>query len=128
MTVLGFDYGSRRIGVALGASGLARPLGMVDASGWREPVREFVTRHTPERLVVGLPRGLDGQETVQTAKARDFARQLEDFTKLPVDLIDEAGTSGVAEDRLRASGKRYDKGAIDAEAAAIIVQDYLDQA
>lgn len=127
MTVLGFDYGARRIGVALGSGGLARPLGVIDAADWQMAVKEMVAGHTPERLVVGLPRGLDGQETSQTAKAREFARQLGEMCGLRVELIDEAGTSGVAEDRLKASGNRYSKGAIDAEAAAIIVQDYLDQ-
>ena len=127
MTVLGFDYGSRRIGVALGSQGTARPLGVIEAAGWETAVRELIAKHEPKRLVVGLPRGLDGQETAQTAKAREFAAALEKFTKLPADLIDEAGTSGVAEDRLKLTKKHYDKGAIDAEAAAIIVQDYLDQ-
>jgi putative Holliday junction resolvase len=127
MTVLGFDYGSRRIGVALGSDQVVRALGVIEATSWQTSIRELVAKHEPDQLVVGLPRGLDGQETAQTGKARAFAAELAEFTKLHVDLIDEAGTSGVAEDRLRAGSKHYDKGAIDAEAAAIIVQDYLDQ-
>lgn len=128
MTVLGFDYGTRRIGVALGTDGLARPLGVIEAAHWQTAVKEMVVSHRPDKLVVGLPRGLDSQETAQTKKAREFAAELQEVCGLPVELIDEAGTSAVAEDRLKAAGKRFDKGAIDAEAAAIIVQDYLDQA
>ena len=127
MTVLGFDFGSRRIGVALGAGQAVRPLGVISGSDWQTPVRELVAKHAPEKLVVGLPRGLDGQETAQTKSAQAFAAELADLTGLQVEMIDEAGTSGVAEDRLKAAGRRFDKAAIDAEAAAIIVQDYLDQ-
>lgn len=80
-----------------------------------------------EAIVVGLPRGLDGQDTPQTLAVRRFCDDLL-WRRLHIDPVyqDEAGTSGAAEDRLKASGKTYAKGAIDAEAAAIILQDYLD--
>ena len=78
-------------------------------------------------IVVGLPRGLDGQDTLQTTVVRRFCDDVL-WRRLHIEPIfqDEAGTSGVAQDRLRQSGKAYDKAAIDAEAAAIILQDYLD--
>lgn len=78
-------------------------------------------------VVVGLPRGLDGQDTTQTLAVRRFSDDLL-WRRLHIEPVfqDEAGTSSVAEDRLKASGKTYAKGAIDAEAAAIILQDYLD--
>ena len=80
-----------------------------------------------EAVVVGLPRGLDGHETPQTLAVRRFCDDIL-WRKLKIEPIfqDEAGTSSVAEDRLKASGKPYPKGAIDAEAATIILQDYLD--
>lgn len=80
-----------------------------------------------EEVVVGLPRSLGGNETPQTLAVRRFTDDVLGGL-LPKDPVfqDEAGTSGVAEEHLKASGKPYEKGDIDAEAAAIILQDYLD--
>jgi putative Holliday junction resolvase len=77
-------------------------------------------------IVVGLPRGLDGQETPQTLVVRRFVDDVLEKLAPRVELQDEAATSAVAEERLRQSGKRYRREQIDAEAAAIILQDWLD--
>ena len=79
-----------------------------------------------ETLVIGLPRSLDGRETSQSLAVRRYAD--DELSKLGLEIVfqDEAGTSSVAEDRLIESGKKYKAEDIDAEAAAIILQDYLN--
>lgn len=127
--LLGIDYGHVRIGLALGDSEtkLARPIsGLVKSDDPTAALREVVDRESVDELVVGLPRGLDGQETIQTEAVRLFASKLRSLGR-PVHLTDEAATSSVAEERLKASGRSYSKDTIDSEAAALILQDFLDQ-
>lgn len=123
---LGVDYGAKRIGLAIADSEtkIARPLATVSAA----ELPTIIKQHGPfEQVVVGLPRSLDGQETPQTLAVRRFSDDLL-WRQLHLEPLfqDEAGTSGVAEDRLIESGKSYSKADIDAEAASIILQDYLD--
>ncbi len=132
--VLAFDFGTQRIGVAVGATMLrnARPLTTiaVAANAPRfEAIGRLIAEWAPARLVVGLPRNLDGSEHEMTARCRRFAQQLNGRFKLPVAFADERLSSVQAEARLRASGRdlRRDKAAIDAEAAAVILQSYFDQ-
>jgi len=75
--------------------------------------------------VVGLPRGMQGQHTAQTAEAEAFAKSLRAQSGLPVHMQDEAVTSKQAEDELKGRGKPYGKGDIDALAATYILQDWL---
>ncbi len=123
---LGIDYGAKRVGLATADSSvkIASPLRTVAP---HELVAAIENEGPFEAVVVGLPRGLDGQDTPQTLAVHRFSDDIL-WRRLHIDPIyqDEAGTSGVAEDRLKASGKSYGKEAIDAEAAAIILQDYLD--
>lgn len=126
--ILAFDVGNVRIGVAR-ASTLVRlpePVQTItnDDTVW-ETAMELCRTHGAVALVVGLPRGLQGQETAQTTIARQFAARLEEVTRLPVTLQDEAVTSQKAEAELRARGKPYQKGDIDALAATFILEDYL---
>ena len=132
--VLAFDFGTQRIGVAVGATMLrnARPLTTiaVAANAQRfEAIGKLIAEWQPARLVVGLPLNLDGSEHEMTARCRRFAQQLEGRFKLPVCFADERLSSAEAEARLRADGRnlRRDKLAIDAEAAAIILQSYFDR-
>lgn len=110
---------------------MAAPYAVIDRM--REPnavaaITAIVKKEEIGVLVVGLPRGMSGQETEQTAKTREFARELEAaLGSIPVVMQDEAGTSIEAEARLRARGKPYGKGEIDSEAATIILSDYLQQ-
>ncbi len=123
---LGIDYGAKRVGLATADSAamIASPLRTVAP---HELVAAIQSEGPFAAVVVGLPRGLDGQDTTQTLAVRRFSDDLL-WRRLHIEPVfqDEAGTSSVAEDRLKASGKTYAKGAIDAEAAAIILQDYLD--
>ncbi len=137
MRFVGLDVGLRRIGVAVSdASGtLARPVGVIDGSGpdrALELVAAEVARLGEDdgvaAIVVGLPRRLDGSPTTLTPVVEAFARRLEARLSLPVHLQDERLTSREAESRLALREKdwRVRKRKLDAAAAAIILQDYLD--
>jgi putative Holliday junction resolvase len=123
---LGIDYGAARIGLATADTDakMARPHSTIGA----HQLLATIEHEGPfEAVVVGLPRSLDSQETAQTLAVRRFCDDVL-WRKLRIEAVfqDEAGTSSVAEDRLKESGKKYAKADIDAEAAAIILQDYLD--
>ncbi len=122
---MGIDYGARRVGLAIADDDarMARPFSTVEPG----QVLPIIEKEGPfAAIVVGLPRSLDGHETAQTIAVRRFAE--DHLEKLAADVVfqDEAGTSGVAEERLRESGRKYAREDIDAEAASIILQDYLD--
>jgi putative Holliday junction resolvase len=138
---LGVDFGLRRIGLAVSdASGvLARPLktlerspGASDAAAVDAVLRaisDLIASGDPvDGVVVGLPRRLDGSPNDQTALVERFAEQLRSASTLPVHLQDERLTSHEAESRLavRERDWRRRKARLDAAAAAIILQDYLD--
>jgi putative Holliday junction resolvase len=138
---LGVDIGRRRIGLALSdaSSTLATPLRTVEAAASavrsaERLARELSSASDPDPLsevagvVVGLPRRLNGEDTDQTGPAREFARVLADRTGLPVHLQDERLTSREAEARLAVRDRdwRSRKAKLDAAAAAIVLQDFLD--
>ena len=118
---LGFDFGTRRIGVAIGNSLTreARALTSIDAADndlrW-SALGELIERWQPVQLVVGVARHPDGAPHAMTARCERFARQLEGRYRLPVACVDERYTSAVAE--------QADD--VDAAAAAIILQQWLD--
>ena len=128
--IIGLDVGSVRIGVARsdGIARIATPVGAIsnDNTVWKT-LGEYCSAEHCVRLVVGLPRGLSGQETAQTRFARTFAETAQKRLGLPVVLQDEAVTSRQAEAELIARGKPYNKGDIDALAATYILEDYLTE-
>jgi putative Holliday junction resolvase len=122
-TVLGFDFGVKRIGIATGNSltGHAEPLTViaaVDNATRFKAIGDLIDQWRPARLVVGEPRHPDGAEHDMTLRARRFANQLHGRFDLPVDLVDERYSSAVLRPR---RGE-----IIDAKAAAIILQQYFD--
>jgi putative holliday junction resolvase len=136
VTLLGFDYGRRRIGVAVGNTLMrsAQPLTTLEATDagpdWAR-VAALLEEWRPARLVVGVPYndGASGQEMV--AEAQRFARRLHGRFGVPVDTVDEALSSSEAYGRLkveRSGGRRgpIAKKDIDSAAAAVILQDWLD--
>lgn len=134
-TVLGFDVGSRRIGVAVGScfgSG-ARPVAVVDvhASGPDWPAIDRLRREwRPDAFVVGDPMTLDGGDQPARKRALAFARELHRRFGLPVRLVDERSSSVEAAQRFAAErsqgGKRRrDAQILDALAAAVIVERWL---
>jgi putative holliday junction resolvase len=133
-TVLAFDFGTRRIGVAVGEMMLAsaRPLTTisVEANDARfAAIDKLINEWRPAQLVVGLPLSLDGEAHEMTDRCRRFARQLEGRFRLPVVLVDERLTSTSADERLREQGRDWKsrKASVDAEAAAILLQSHFDE-
>lgn len=139
MRVLGIDYGARRIGLALSdaTATLASPWRLLqrppsDAETLRVVLEEIAVLAADsdglEAVVVGWPRRLDGTPTDQTPLVEAFARGLEARLSVPVVLQDERLSSREAESRLarREPDWRKRKKHLDAAAAAIILQDYLD--
>lgn len=129
-SVLAFDFGEKRIGVAVGEPmlGIAHPVTTIEASGRDAQliaVDALVKEWQPARLVVGLPLAMDGSEHAMTQRARKFGRQLAARYALPVSHVDERLTSHAASARL--AGRRAAKADVDRAAAQIILQDYFDQ-
>ena len=139
MRIVGLDVGERRIGVAISDATcmLARPVGVLLAAALDdkavESTADEIVRLASEEegvqsIVVGLPRRLDGSPNAMTRRIEAFASRLGARVGLPVVLQDERLTSHAAESRLREHEKdwRVRKKRLDAAAAAIILQDYLD--
>ena len=133
MRYLGIDLGRARIGLALADDILrsARPLRAVER---RDEVSDLgaigtvAREYEVTRAVVGLPLNMDGTEGPSARLARSFAPRLATALGVPVDLFDERLSTFEAEDRLRSRGvsARDMKGLVDAEAAAVILQGWLD--
>jgi len=134
-TVLAFDYGTKRIGVAVGDLGLrsAHPLTTLDArdrTRSEASIRALIEEWTPVQLVVGVPFALDGSAHAMTRSARAFARALGKRHALPVAEVDERLSSVDADATLREAGARHTQRAavLDAHAALVILRAYLAQA
>jgi putative pre-16S rRNA nuclease len=126
--ILALDVGTKRIGVAVSdlAARLPRPLTTLDGTSPATPaVQSLVAEHGAVAVVVGLPRGLDGQETAQTQAVRAFVEDLKQAVSVPLFWQDEAVTSRQAEEELERRGKPYKKGDIDALSATYILEDFL---
>lgn len=131
MRYLALDMGDRRIGVAISdMSGLlARPLEVFARTSRVADfahVADLIAAHQVEALVVGLPFNMDGSEGSQAAWVRDYTGALAATIDVPVHLCDERLTTVEAADIMRAQGKTPSKDWIDAVAAAVILQSYLD--
>ena len=134
-TVLGFDVGARRIGVAVGSafgSG-ARALAVIDVHGhgpdWNS-IDRLRNEWRPDGLIVGDPLTLDGGDQPARQRAHAFARELATRYQLPVVLVDERASSieaaqRFASDRAEGRKRRRDAEALDAVAAAVIVERWL---
>ena len=132
-SVLGFDFGEKRIGVALGEHllGIAHPLTTIATEINNERFRligDLIAEWKPVTLVVGLPLSLDGKEHQLTLLCKRFARRLEGRFNLPVVMIDERLSSAEASQTLKelGIGGRKQKPMIDQVAAQHILQSYFD--
>ena len=128
-SLLGLDVGEKRIGVALAddAVTIAIPYVTIDVNGAEiKEIAELIVRENVQKLIIGYPRNQSGEATAQTAFVEEFSQRLKDLVP-EIIFQDESLTSVIAEERLKASGKPYQKGDIDAQAAAIILQDYLER-
>lgn len=122
-TIFAFDFGVKRIGVAMGNTMIrqAQPvkvISAIDNATRFAAIQALLDEWKPARLVVGLPMHPDGAAHDMTARARKFANQLNGRFNLPVELVDERYSSAVI------SARRGE--AIDDRAAAIILQQYFD--
>jgi putative holliday junction resolvase len=133
-TVLAFDFGQKRIGVAVGNSGLrlAHPLATISGANTTEQfesISRLIGEWQPVLLVVGLPLHADGIEHEITRQARRFARRLEGRFGISTVLVDERHTSVDASMALREAGikGRRQKPLLDQVAAQLILQTYFDR-
>jgi putative Holliday junction resolvase len=122
-TVLAFDFGTKRIGVAVGEPelGTAHPLPSIQ--GFQE-IPSLIDEWRPAALVVGRPTSVEGEPHDMTRRAEDFARRLEKRFKLPVARVDERYSSLEAESRLRGAKKKP----VDSIAAQILLEQYFAEA
>lgn len=133
VAALGLDVGKKRMGVA-GCDGtglIATGLTTIYRTSLREDIKQLqdiIQERAVEILVIGMPYTLDGSKGFQAKQVEKFGNIIARILELPVEYIDERLTSVEAEARLKASKKfsTRDKGAIDCQAAAIILQQWLD--
>jgi putative Holliday junction resolvase len=135
--ILAFDFGLRRIGVAVGQATTCTASGLETIRNGREPdwaaIDRLVREWQPRHLVVGLPLGPEGEETDMSKAARRFGGELGSRYALRVDFADERLTSRAAESRfaeLRAGGglRRKNADQLDAISARIILENWLQSA
>jgi len=130
--VLGLDPGERRVGVALAVAGaeVALPLATLERTGdWLDRLADLAREHAATAVVVGLPVSLSGAEGTAAERARAFADEVASRLGVPVHLVDERLSTVAAGRALTAAGTRGRRaaGAIDAAAAAVILQAWLDR-
>jgi len=130
-TILGFDFGTKRIGIAIGqeVTGTVNPLTTVTAvkhkPDW-ESISKIIAEWQPDLLVVGLPLHMDGTEQPMTQAARRFSNQLNGRYQIPIALMDERLSSDEAESILNErSGSFQDKAQIDMISAQLILQSWM---
>jgi putative Holliday junction resolvase len=124
MTILAFDYGTRRVGVAVGntetkASQALKIIAAPNADGLFREIESLLKEWQPDQVVVGIPTHPDGAEHEMTIKARRFGNQIQGRFNLPVTWVDERYTSAV----LEADPQMYDN--LDAHSAALILEQYF---
>ena len=129
MRVLALDHGEARCGVAVSdpTGTLARPLEAVLRPDTRRGIgriRGLVHETGAERVIVGLPLGLSGEDTDQTRAARAFAQRLEETLHVPVELCDERFTTLIAQS-LAGSGRHAPSADEDSRAAAVLLETWL---
>jgi putative Holliday junction resolvase len=127
-SILALDVGEKRIGVATATlqARLSSPLTTLQRSeATPDDIERLLLEHQAVALVLGLPRGLDGQHTGQTTAVENFAKTLEPSLDIPLYWQDEAVTSVRAEEELQARGKPYRKEDIDALSATYILEDFM---
>lgn len=127
-SIVCLDVGEKRIGVAVADSAvrIAVAYDTIEVDGGEiEAISRVVAGEKAEILVLGYPRNQSGEATAQTRFVEDFSEKLKDIAPRIV-FQDESLTSVLAEQRLKSYKKPYSKGDIDAQAAAIILQDYLE--
>ena len=125
-TVIGFDFGSRWTGIAVGQTltGLASPLPAIKSNDW-QAIARLIQEWQPDRLIVGLPTSMDGSDDEMTESAKRFSRRLQGRYGLPSELHDERLTTRAAWQIATQSEQRYSKQQIDSLSAVLITESWL---
>lgn len=131
--LFGFDFGTKRIGVAIGqmVTKTARPLVTIAAKNgvphW-DKLNQLINRWKPQALIVGIPLNMDGSEQPLTAAARDFAQLLAQRYQLPIHEVDERLTTVAAREQIfnEKGYKGLQEGQVDSVAAQLILQTWMD--
>lgn len=132
-TILGFDFGKKYIGVAVGQeiTGSASPLGSIKASEgiphW-DSLTNYIKEWQPDFIVVGLPLNMDGSEQQLTLDAKKFGNRVSSRYSVKVEFQDERLTTADAKEQLFARGgfRNLKKDNIDAESAKLIIESYFE--
>lgn len=133
MKILGVDYGTRRVGLAVSdeSQTLARELAVLSPKNFFTRLPVLLAENEVKKIVVGLPLNMSGEDTDKTREAREFAERLKTAANLPVEFFDERLSSAMAgsiADAGQASGRgRAGAKNIDSLAAQIILQSYLNR-
>jgi putative Holliday junction resolvase len=126
--IVALDVGEKRIGVAVADTSvrIAVPFETIDVDGSEvEAIAKIVATEQADIIVIGYPRNQSGEPTAQTKYVESFAEKLKDIAQT-IEFQDESLTSVMAEEQLAVHKRPYSKGDIDAQAAAIILTDYLE--
>jgi putative Holliday junction resolvase len=133
--LIGFDFGMKRIGVAVGQTitKTARPLDTIQAKDGVpniKAIEKLIQKWLPDALVVGIPLNMDGTDQPITQKAKQFANWLHEYFRLPVYEMDERLTTKDARERLFEEGgfKALQGGQVDRVAAQLILQNWFNEA
>lgn len=129
-TLLGFDFGTKRIGIAIAqeVTGTANPLITVTAVKHKPDwvsISKIIEEWRPDLLVIGLPLHMDGTEQDMTQAARRFSNQLNGRYQIPIALMDERLSSNEAESILNERGGSHSKAQIDMISAQLILQSWM---
>ena len=126
---IALDVGEKRIGVAVcdGIVTIARPLKTLEVDGTEtKQILTIIGEENVDEIIIGYPRNQSGEPTAQTRYVEEYKKQLAKVTSLPIIFQDESLTSVLSEERLKSYGKPYEKADIDMQAAALILQDYME--
>jgi putative Holliday junction resolvase len=135
LRVLAIDFGLKRVGLALSdpTGLLASPYKTIERTtrdALFDELLEIIQKESVETVVVGLPLSLDGEDTLTTRQARNFADSLSRRIEQPIHLVDERLSSAEAEQELRSAGlkRKKKKMALDQQAATVILRTWLESA
>lgn len=124
-TILAIDWGGRRLGTAMGNSvaRMASPMHqLTNDNNVYENIEELINSNQIDRIVVGLPRNMEGEETAQSAEIRQFAKNLKQQVDISVEMADETLSTRAGQELTG----RFPDADKDSLAATVILQDYLD--
>ncbi len=131
MAIIGLDVGDKHIGVAMAIGNIAIPVAVIERTEEAkdmERIAALTQDYETELIVIGLPRSMDGSIGAQAELVLEFAKSLSNHTDIPIDMCDERLTTVTADRLLQEGGakRKQRKANIDAMAAAVILQAYID--